>query len=170
MIDPKIHSENRGWIEGFLRFLPGFRGYLEKDYRQESDRMTRVWMADRLQRAKAAVDEYMVSLVNAGRLDALHTCERLKNKLDALINKMRSAVRGYSGFFDYVRVDEELLDRVYQHDMAMVEDIQNLAAAAGQLVVKPDPSGAAESLLLQQVGELDRRFDQRADLLNGVGQ
>jgi hypothetical protein len=170
MIDPKSHSENRGWIEGFLRMIPGFRGYLEKDYRQESDRMTRIWMADRLARSRRSLDELMAALANRGKIEELATYEQLKNRIDALCNKMRAAVRGYSGFFDYVRVDENLLERVYQHDMALVQDVERLAAEIERQVVKPDEGSMASHEMLSQIGDLDRRFDQRADLLNGVGR
>ena len=68
MIDPKRHADNRGSIESMLRQIPGFRGYLEKDYRQESDHLVRRWMADRLQQSKRALDASMTALVEASFL------------------------------------------------------------------------------------------------------
>jgi hypothetical protein len=170
MIDPKKHSENRGVIESFLRYIPGFRGYLEKDYRQESDFLARKWMADRLQKCKPPFDEYVVGLVDAGQIDALTNCDRLKTRLDGLILRLRGAVRGYSGFFDYVRVDLNLLDEVYEFDMALMQDVDSLAHSIEQLASKPDSSPAAVQELLGRVSELSQRFDRRGELLNGLGQ
>jgi len=169
MIDPKQHSENRGMIESVLRYIPGFRGYLEKDYRQESDYLLRKTMADRLQRSKQALDEFMLQLINTGQLDGLTECERAKNRLDGLILKMRAAVRGYSGFFDYVRVDLALLDRVYEHDLALVRDAESLAQAIEQLSAKPDPAETSISDILRRIDEVARKFDNRGELLSGVG-
>jgi hypothetical protein len=168
MIDPKGHSENRGVIESILRFVPGFRGYLEKDYRQESDHLVRKWMADRLQQSKRGLDDYMVSLVNAGRVDQLTGCERLKNRLDGLILKMRGAVRGYGGFFDYVQVDQQLLERVYEHDMSLVQDVDALAAAIEQLASKPDPTDASANELVRRLDAIDRTFAERDRMLTGL--
>lgn len=168
-MDPKKHSESRGWIEGFLRYIPGFRGYLERDYRHESDHMARSWMADRLQRSVRGLDDYMVNLVNAGQLDQMTQCERVKSKIDALINKMRGAVRGYSGFFDYVKVDEDLLDRVYEHDMALVKDVENLAANIGNLATQNNGAASADELV-RRLDDLDRRFEKRGEMLRGVGE
>ena len=168
MIDPKQHSENRGIIESVLRYIPGFRGYLEKDYRQESDYLLRKSMADRLQRSKQALDEFMLQLINAGRLDRLTDCERAKTRLDGLILKMRAAVRGYSGFFDYVRVDLGLLDRVYEHDLALVQDVEALAQAIEQLSAKPDPAESSIADILRRIDEVVRKFDSRGELLSGV--
>lgn len=170
MIDPKSHSENRGWIEGILRLIPGFRGYLEKDYRQESDFLARKYMADRLQDAKRDLDRFMVALIDAGQLDAMTACERLKTQIDTLVNKLRGAVRGYSGFFDFVKVNESLLEKVYEHDMTMIQGVDSFADSMAQLAAKPDASSQGLGDLSKQLSDLENRFDQRADMLVGLAE
>jgi hypothetical protein len=169
MIDPKRHADDRGFIESILRYVPGFRGYLEKSYRQESDHLLRKWMADRLQQSKRALDDYMLSLVNAGKIDQLSACDRAKNQLDGLILRMRAAVRGYSGFFDFVQVDVGLLERVYDHDVAVVKEVEQLATSIEQLATKPDLSEAVATELLKRIGDVDKRFAQRGEMLAGLG-
>ena len=168
MIDPKRHADNRGSIESMLRQIPGFRGYLEKDYRQESDHLVRRWMADRLQQSKRALDASMTALIDAGRIDQLTVWERVKNRLDALINRLRSAVRGYSGFFDFVQVDVDLLDRVYEHDLALVQSVEKLAGAVEQTSGSADVSDTITADWLRQIDEIDRQFSQRGEMLNGL--
>ena len=170
MIDPKQHAESRGWIETIGNFIPGFRGYLQRDYRQESDHLSRTWMADQLQQSKRGLDDYMVALVNAGQLDALARCERIKTRLDGLILKIRGAVRGYSGFFDFVNVDVDLLDRVYEHDLQLCQSVEGLAKAIRQLAEKPDPTGEATSGLLGEIDAIDSRFEERGQILAGLKQ
>ena len=168
MIDPKRHADNRGSIESMLRQIPGFRGYLEKDYRQESDHLVRRWMADRLQQSKRALDASMTALIDAGRIDQLTAWERVKNRMDALINRLRSAVRGYSGFFDFVQVNVELLDRVYEHDLALVQSVEKLAGSIEQTSGSADVSDTITADWLRQIDEIDRRFSQRGEMLNGL--
>ena len=169
MIDPKKHSEGRGIIESILRFIPGFKGYLEKGYRQESDYLVRKWMADRLQQSKRPLDDYMISLVNAGQLDQLSALERVKTRLDALMLKMRGAVRGYSGFFDYVQVDVDLLDKVYEHDMSLVSAVDAVAGSIEQLAAKPDMADTVANELLRHIDDVDQSFGKRGEMLNGLG-
>jgi len=168
MIDPKRHADNRGAIESFLRTIPGFRGYLEKDYRQESDHLVRRWMADRLQHSKRALDASMTALTEAGRIDQLTAWERVKNRLDALINRLRGAVRGYSGFFDFVQVNVDLLERVYEHDLGLVQSVEKLAAAIEQNSGSADVSDTVTADWLRQIEDIDRRFSQRGEMLNGL--
>lgn len=168
MIDPKRHAEHRGAIESLLRFIPGFRGYLEKDYRQESDHLLRRWMADRLQQSKRSLDAGMTALIEAGRLDQVTAWERVKNRLDALVLRLRSAVRGYSGFFDFVKVDVNLLDQVYEHDQTLVQSADKLAGAIEQTAPRGDVSETAIRQWLEQIEELDRAFAKRGEMLNGL--
>lgn len=168
MIDPKSHADNRGIIESVLRYIPGFRGYLEKDYRQESDHLVRRWMADRLQQSKRALDVGMTALIDAGRLDQLTAWERVKNRLDGVILRFRSAVRGYSGFFDFVQVNVELLDQVYEHDLQLVQDVEKLATAIEQTAGSGDVPDSTTGEWLRQINEIDRCFSHRGEILNGL--
>jgi hypothetical protein len=168
VIDPKRHADSRGMIESVLRSVPGFRGYLEKDYRQESDHLVRRWMADRLQQSKRSLDTGMTALIDAGRLDQLTAWERVKNRLDALILRLRSAVRGYSGFFDFVEVNVDLLDQVYEHDMLLVQSVEKLATVIEQTAGGGELPDSTTGEWLRQIDEIDRRFSQRGEMLNGL--
>ena len=128
MPEPKEHMEDRNWIESILRYIPGFRGYLEKENRRESDDLQRDWLADRLQRSKRALDDLGRMLADAAQIDVLPQVDRLRGRIDKLIGRIRGAMQGYSGFFDLVRVREDLLDRVYEHDVALMKQVDLLAA------------------------------------------
>src|SRR5262245_518811 len=61
--DPSRHAESRNWIESLARHIPGFKGYLEKEYRRDSDHLARTWIADQLQKSKTALDRGQHSLL-----------------------------------------------------------------------------------------------------------
>ena len=168
-INPSSHAESRGMIESVLRYVPGFRGYLEMGYRRESDSLARTWLADRLQDGKSALDKCMHGLVDQGRIDELPKFERLRTNLDGLISKMRGDVRGYSGFFDFVKVDEELLGQVYNHDVSLFGEVDQFAAAVEQLAGSASESVTA-SELLNQVDKIAENYSRRGDMLKGLGR
>ncbi len=167
MPEPKDHTSDRNFVESILRRVPGFRGYLEKEYRRASDDLQRDWLADRLQRAKRAIDDASRPLADAGQIDVLPQVDRLRGRLDKLIGRIRGAVQGYSGFFDLVRVDEALLERVYEHDLALMEQVEALAGAVEQL--PPDGPQIAERLpdIFALLDDVERRWDAREDMLRG---
>lgn len=168
MPEPKEHTEDRNLLETILRRIPGFRGYLEKEYRRESDDLQRDWLANRLQRSKRAIDNLTRPLADAGQIDLLPQVDRVRARLDKLIGRIRGAVQGYSGFFDLVRVDEDLLARVYEYDVDLIEQVETLAEAVEQLPQKPDQTATALGGLLRQTDELEQLWDVREDMLRGL--
>jgi len=168
MPEPRSHAENRNFIERILRHVPGFRGYLEKEYRRASDELQRQWLADRLQRAKRAIDAAARPLVDAGQVDLLPQVDRLRSRLDKFIWQLRSAMQGYSGFFDLVRIDEALLDRVYEHDVAVMDEVQTLAESIEALPARGDQLPAALPELLNQIDNVESQWSARNDILKGL--
>jgi len=168
MVDPSRHSSDRNFLESILRHVPGFRGYLEQEYRRESDHLMRAWLANRLQLSKRGLDEYLQTLVATMKLDDLPTFERVRAKLDGLIGKLRSAERGYSAALAFVRIREDELDRVYQLDQGLIDETEALANALEQVSTTDGTPAAAANALIRQIEELDKLFGQRADILRGT--
>ncbi|MBN2024559.1 MAG: hypothetical protein JW809_17400 [Pirellulales bacterium] len=168
MREPREHARDRNLVEDVLRRVPGFRGYLEKEYRRESDELARMWMADRLQRAKRALDEAARPLLDAGQIDLVPAIDRVRGRLDKIIWQLRSAMQGYSGFFDLVRVDEALLERVYAHDVALFADVENLAELIESLPSKKDPIADVLPDVLNRIDDIEAQLNHRTDMLKGV--
>lgn len=169
MVDPTKHGDARGIVESILRKIPGFRGYLEQEYRRESDHLARTWLADRLDACKAGVDRYQRDLLDARKIDYLDDCERVRTRLDTLASRVRGAMRGYSGVFDFVRVHEELLDQIYELDLTLVDEAERLLKAVDELLVPEKDPPAAIAEFLKRVEDLHRQFDRRSELLRGLG-
>ncbi len=168
MPEPKKHAEQRNLVETILRYIPGFRGYLEKEYRRDSDELAREWLADRLQRSKRAIDDLTRPLADAGEIDALPQVDRLRARLDKLLARIRGAMQGYSGFFDLVRVREHLLDRIYQHDVQLMRQVDALGNTIEQLPNQHGGIAAALPDLLGQIEALEAEWDVREDMLKGL--
>jgi hypothetical protein len=168
MPDPKQHAENRGAIEEFLRRIPGFKGYLEKQYRRESDALQRQWLADHLVHTKQSLDGVTRALVDAGQVDVLPQFDRARGRLDKLIGRIRGAVRGYSGWCDLVKIDEAVLDRVYKHDLKLAEQVESLADLVETWPKKPAEAVAGLAAALEQIDALDEEWDGRDVILKGL--
>lgn len=167
MSDPISHAQNRNSVEAILRQIPGFRGYLEKEYRRDSDELQRAFLAERLQRSKRASDDFARALADAGQIDVLPQVDRVRARLDRLIGRIRGAMQGYSGFFDLVKVDEAMLDRVYQFDIGLTESVEGLVQAVEQLPGKKDKPAEAVEETLRRLDEVERQWDGRETLLKG---
>ncbi|MFI4874008.1 MAG: hypothetical protein ACIALR_01635 [Blastopirellula sp. JB062] len=169
MVDPKQHANNRGAIETILRYIPGFSGYLEKEYRRDADALTRKWLADRLDRAKSSLDTYGRILVDLGQIDQLALIDRLRAKLDAAIGRLRGAMPGYSGFFDFVQIGEDQLDDVYDYDAALIGQVDQVAESMEKLPTSSDPPAVALPPVIANVDAVLAKLDERENMLQGIG-
>jgi hypothetical protein len=168
MPEPKKHAESRGIIESVLRYIPGFKGYLEKEYRRDSDSLQREWLGDRLQRSKRGLDAYALQLTDAGKIDTLPLVDRMRTRLDTLINRIRGAMQGYSGFFDLVDINEGVLDRVYEHDVAIMEDVARLADSVEALGGKTETADELVPPIVAQIESVEDDWNRREDILKGL--
>lgn len=170
MVDPSRHTDDRNWYERILLYIPGFHGYLEKQYRREADLLARTWMADRLENCKSGLDDTMRSLVDAGSLGELPKLDRIRTKLDHIIGRFRSAPAGYSGIFDYVKVREDLLDKIYELDARLMKEVDALGESIEGMPNHTESVGELVSNMIKQIEQVDREFDERGNLLAGIGE
>lgn len=164
-MDTGESASKRNPVESFLRWIPGFRGYLDKEYRRDSDALTRQWLADRLQRSKRGIDELTRSLADAGQVQSLPPFDRLRGRLDKLIGRIRGAMRGYSGFFDPVQIDEARLDDIYNHDLLLMDEVEVLGRKIEGLPQEREQLSTALPDLVDRIDRLEQRWNARENLL-----
>ena len=168
MPEPRQHTQNRGVMESILRRIPGFRGYLEKEYRRESDALQRELLSDCLVRAKRSLDDHTRALVDAGDIDSLPQWDRVRLRIDKLSARIRGAMHGYSGWFDLVQIDEAVLDRIYEHDVKLLDEVELFSQSVEHLPVEK-PGGASKAPdMLSRLEQLEHAWDGREDILKGV--
>ena len=123
----------RNWLERLGEKIPGFSGYQDRELRRDVDRRQREHLSRRLGRVKTASRALAGDYTDAGRIGTLHLFERLDRRLDGLAQSIRFADYGMSGLFDVDKIGEEELERLYEFDVALLDDIEGLAAAVGAL-------------------------------------
>jgi hypothetical protein len=116
--------EQRNPLERLMSRIPGFRGYLEREERREADKLLREHGARRLERVVRELHEIAAN----SALDELTDLNELVNEVEKLRAELRYADRGYSGFFDEVKLDAPAaLDSVYEKDERIVDQIEQVA-------------------------------------------
>lgn len=170
MPDPHQHADSRGWIESILRYIPGFSGYLERSYRRESDELARKWMADQLDDGKRGVHELVKALTAQGRLAELNPCHELLTEVDTVVGKLRSAPAGYSGFFDFVQVDETVLERVYGVEMELIKSAKQAHEKMLNLPDNAEEASAAIHQVSLVLTDIRKGVQKRSEILSGLSE
>jgi len=167
--EPLKHAEKRNWFETIARFIPGFRGYMQTNDRREADYLQRKWLSERLERAKSGLEAYARVLVDMAAIDQMTQIDRIRAKLERAIARIKGADRGYSSLFGFVRIKTDLLDQVYQHDVSLMEEVDEMAQTMEELPTVQDPPAAVVADLNTRIDSIQRKIDERSDLLNGLG-
>ena len=171
-----VYSEAKSQMrlsERIAAFLPGFRGYKEKELRRESDRLIRNHLYLKLSTAKSDLKSIFQKLSDRRYLDVLADMDRLVAKMDRVVEKVNHASYGYTGFYDVVKVKEESLDRMIAFDNKLLDAIDSLAADVNTFKAELD-SGETKSLkeriqnLTDKLKSFEETFDKREEVILGV--
>ncbi len=158
--------ERRNALERLAAKIPGLKGYLERETRREVDKMERDWIAAQIDRARELVQQSIREWSRSGDLANLDVASSIDKGLDRFANRVRHADYGYTGFFDAVKIYEDELDRLYEHDLGLVEEVEKLVTRIESL--PGTANAAALQAVLADVREADRRFDERATVFENV--
>jgi len=170
-VEPILDKARAGQnaLERLANALPGFKGYRERELRRDADRQQRDHLAGRLEANKKALNELADQATRGGSLDAINDVEAARKRLDRVAARVRYVERGYSGFFDAVKVDEAVLDRLYQFDLSLLEGVEAVRTAMeAARAAGPADVGAAVRSATAAVDALDARLTEREAVLRGV--
>jgi hypothetical protein len=161
-------SQNK--LEQLMARVPGLAGYKQREQRREADRMLRQHVARKLEEQLHRLGSTQHGLISQGRLDLNLTLERATAKLQLLIDRIRTASYGYAGLFDAVKVDQNVLDRLYAFDEGMLDGVDEIAAAISQTeeaLTEGEPATGQVNALVGLLERLNTTFSQRQDVILG---
>lgn len=113
--------------------IPGFEGYKNREHRKKADKIHRDYVATRLLQKKKALQEIMEELMDNGQMDFMSKLDDLTGDIDGMANKVKAAVSGSASVFFDTESDTDLLDRVYEHDLALHESVEELDGSISTL-------------------------------------
>ncbi len=170
----KVRKE-RSLLEKIMSYVPAYRGYKERELRRESDRLIRMEIVNRLKAAKNILRRKFASPAEIRKLsdEDVYAFEALLTRLDKVTQRIDKAVAGYAGIFDTIKVKEDKLDTIIQHDLNLIEKadlikmrIENLT----KMETGKDEWKEAMDELLSKIEELDGLIDKRSEILRGLGE
>jgi hypothetical protein len=159
--------------ERIAAFVPGFRGYKEKELRRESDKLIRNHLYLKLNKERTDIKVIFQTLADRRYLDVLTEMDRLNAKMDRMVEKINHASYGYSGFFDIVKVKEENLDRMIDFDNKLIDGITNLATEVNNYeseIAQNEFNNSKQRIqnIVNALDMLETTFDSRQETILGA--
>jgi hypothetical protein len=167
---PTRIDESKNWFEQAAEHVPGYKGYKQKELRREADRLQREYVGQRLELARRKLEELELALSRSASLDLLGIIDTTNRKLRTVKDRFLYADYGYAGLFDAVKVDETVLDQLYQFDVQSQEQARAVELMVGVLNAESPSLRSDIALLDGKVEALDEYFLSRQHLVTGVGR
>ncbi len=152
-------------------YIPGFKGYVERQNRRSSDKLLREMIADRFEAIWKRISTVQTDLISQGEIAAIDDLERAAIKIRQFIDRVRTAAYGYAGLFDAVKVNETELATLYQFDLALLTLSDEVGGAIDNVEssVGSDGFPAALRNLTTVAQKCVDTYNKRAEILVGGG-
>lgn len=162
---------SRNFLERLGEKIPGYRGFQDRELRRDVDRLLREHLASELGRLKSVLRDRARAYTDAGKIGALNGFDRVDRQLDGLSQAIRFSDYGAAGLFDPVKIGEPELQRLYEFDLSVVDDLAQLESEIAALPAPgaEDSSRALEGLQ-QTVRALDGKWRQREQVIGAAVQ
>ena len=169
-IPEQISGKVAGDIDPFkkvMSYVPGFKGYIERQSRRDSDKILRETIAARVEEQWQRISGLQRDLISQGGLQYVDDLESAAIQLRTFADRVRRATRGYSGLFDAVKINEAELTQLYLYDAAMLDLLDGIGRAVDNVETSIGSDGlpAAIRHLVTTTRECVAVFDRRAEVV-----
>jgi hypothetical protein len=143
--------------------IPGFKGYIERQARRDSDKMVRDTIFNRFRELEGRVSAIQRDFISQGDIKYVDKLEASAIKLRTFADRVHTASRGYSGVFDAVKINEAELAKLYEYDSAMLDQVDQVGKAIDNIEASVGTDGLPaairnlESISRQCIETFERR-------------
>jgi hypothetical protein len=161
----KIKSD-QGLLGKIASVIPGFSGYMNRETRRDADKLLRETVANRYGEQLSRISDLQVQLVSSGGIDWVDDLQDAATRLRRFIDMVRTAAYGYAGLFAAVKVNEDELAKLYQFDLALLENVSKVAAVDNvEASMGSDGMAAAVRHLSSVMAEANTTYERRKEVL-----
>ncbi|MBS7251492.1 MAG: hypothetical protein KIH08_13025 [Candidatus Freyarchaeota archaeon] len=167
-------QSTRNLSEKVAYLVPGYHGYKAKEIRREADKALRTYIYKQLKDCKRDLNLVQEMLVDYNVENTWEQMDRLMALVDKVAERINHADYGYSGFFDSTKIREPELDRMYEFDAMILDDVDAFRGEIKSLKEELESGNFDNSFqrvfsLRRTLDDIDKKFgDRRSYMLEFV--
>jgi len=116
-------DEDQPPIKKVQRYIPGFRGYLQKDEMRDADRMLRMQLSQKISIARRNLEEAMAAVREKGLVVEISRIESALNSLKRISSEIGYADTGYSWMASDSEIVQDDVEKLYEYDAGLLEQM-----------------------------------------------
>ncbi|MFZ2095433.1 MAG: hypothetical protein WAV05_02235 [Anaerolineales bacterium] len=147
--------------------IPGFKGYVERQNRRDSDKLIRDTIFQRFRELEGRVSDLQVEFINQGEINLIDDLEKAALRLRTFADRVRTAPRGYSSLFEAVKINEAELAKLYEYDATLLDKTDEVSRAIDNIQASVGTDGLPAAIRnLQTISkECIKAYDRRQEVL-----
>jgi hypothetical protein len=147
--------------------IPGFKGYVERQNRRDSDKLVRDTIYHRFRELEGRVSDLQVEFINQGEIKYTNDLEKAALRLRTFADRVRTAPRGYSSLFEAIKINELELAKLYEYDAALLDKAEEVGRAIDNIQASVGTDGLPASIRnLQTLSkECIKAYDRRQEVV-----
>jgi hypothetical protein len=166
-------EEDKGILKKIQSYIPGFRGYRRREDLRDADRMLRMQLAERLGQQRRGLEECRGMLIQSYGSKELETIGGLINQFKKVEGVVTHAEMGYSGLVADIQIKEEEMDRLYEFDASMLDNIASISTSIDSLknsLMAADEQTSYKDLMniRARINAFEDQFNRRMNVIQGI--
>jgi hypothetical protein len=147
--------------------IPGFKGYIERQNRRDSDKLLRDTIYRRFRELEGRISDLQVEFINQGEIKYTDDLERAALRLRTFADRVRTAPRGYSSLFEAVKINEEELAQLYEFDAALMDKSEEVGRAIDNIQASVGTDGLPAAIRNLQTLSKDcvKTYERRQEVV-----
>jgi hypothetical protein len=126
--------------------IPGFKGYVERQNRRDSDKLIRDTIYRRFRELEGRISDLQVEFINQGEIKHTNDLEKAALRLRTFADRVRTAPRGYSSLFEAVKINEAELAKLYEFDVTLLDPLARMVYLLRSGTYKRYPKNASKRM------------------------
>jgi hypothetical protein len=147
--------------------IPGFKGYIERQNRRDSDKLIRDTIYRRFRELEGRISDLQVEFITKGEIQYTDDLEKAALRLRTFADRVRTAPRGYSSLFEAVKINEEELAKLYEYDVVLLDKSDEVGRAIDNVESSIGTDGLPAAIRnLQTISkECIKAYDRRQEVV-----
>lgn len=147
--------------------IPGFKGYVERQNRRDSDKLVRDTIYRRFRELESRVSDIQVDFINQGDISYTDDLEKAALRLRTFADRIHTAPRGYSSLFEAVKINEAELAKLYAFDVALLDKTDEVNRAIDNIQASVGTDGLPAAIRNLQTISKDciKTYDRRQEVV-----
>ncbi len=167
-------TEDRGLLKKLELAIPGFRGYRKREDLRIADSLLRKQLANNLGKIREKMELARHDLTKKMEMSLIDNMASLMNNITSTENRVRHAEQGYSGVSADFNVREDELNKIYEWDLNLISDLDNLSNSANSLQTTISTGNTSEidqkiNEVEKEIREFNSLFDKRIKIIANLG-